>query len=267
MPVANSIDEFMDQHKDDEEVQLCGKLAIVKSILIAERRSKLYVDWRAPYAGARRFEQALDSWFVRFFKIASKGIAKANANQALDNIFVINFNYDRCLEVFLRDALFALYRMDNDVADRILDQRVLHPYGRIGSLPSGSVMDPLPFGADEDWVTNLSRLSKGIHTFTEQIGDAQVVGRIREEISKAKVIIFLGFGFHRQNMDLLTSGTRSVVRRIYATSYGMSDPDRNLVQNQLKERLSNPSVTLRIEMPNNLTCKQLFDDYQRSLSN
>ncbi len=34
----------MDIHKDDEKVQLCGKLAIVKSILEAEQASYLHID-------------------------------------------------------------------------------------------------------------------------------------------------------------------------------------------------------------------------------
>jgi hypothetical protein len=36
---SKSIDSFMDGHRHDERIQLCGKLAIVKSILEAEQSS------------------------------------------------------------------------------------------------------------------------------------------------------------------------------------------------------------------------------------
>ena len=39
---AISIDNFIDAHRKNEKIALCGKLAIVKSILHAESRSLLY---------------------------------------------------------------------------------------------------------------------------------------------------------------------------------------------------------------------------------
>jgi hypothetical protein len=40
MPLSASIDTFMDDHRTDARIQLCGKLAIVKAILEAEGTSK-----------------------------------------------------------------------------------------------------------------------------------------------------------------------------------------------------------------------------------
>jgi len=42
MPLAPSIDNFIDAHNGDEFIERCGKLAIVRSILTAEKQSKLY---------------------------------------------------------------------------------------------------------------------------------------------------------------------------------------------------------------------------------
>ena len=36
LPQAKSIDDFLEIHKDDEKIELCGKLAIVQSVLAAE---------------------------------------------------------------------------------------------------------------------------------------------------------------------------------------------------------------------------------------
>ena len=42
LQLALSIDNFIDQHRDNEKIALCGKLAIVKSILEVEWHSLLY---------------------------------------------------------------------------------------------------------------------------------------------------------------------------------------------------------------------------------
>jgi hypothetical protein len=45
---APSIDSFLDQHKADTNIALCGKLAIVRAILEAEQQSSMYVEFMAP---------------------------------------------------------------------------------------------------------------------------------------------------------------------------------------------------------------------------
>ena len=40
MPLSVSIDTYMDDHRTDPRIELCGRLAIVKSILEAEHNSK-----------------------------------------------------------------------------------------------------------------------------------------------------------------------------------------------------------------------------------
>jgi hypothetical protein len=47
MPQAISIDNFIDAHQGDAELELCGKLAIARAILQGERQSLLFVDRRA----------------------------------------------------------------------------------------------------------------------------------------------------------------------------------------------------------------------------
>ena len=44
LPLANSIDEFIDTQKENKKIAFCGKLAIIRSILNDEKRSKLYFE-------------------------------------------------------------------------------------------------------------------------------------------------------------------------------------------------------------------------------
>lgn len=43
MPQSISIDNFIDSHKGDKEIELCGKLAIVRAVLEAEAKSDAFV--------------------------------------------------------------------------------------------------------------------------------------------------------------------------------------------------------------------------------
>ena len=62
LPQAISIDNFIDTHKDKKEVEICGKLAIVRSILQAEQNSKLY------NIKNNSFDLIKTTWHNSFFK-------------------------------------------------------------------------------------------------------------------------------------------------------------------------------------------------------
>jgi hypothetical protein len=85
MPLSASIDTFMDDHRTDVRIQMCGKLAIVKAIIEAERTCKYKFNperARVLPAGdmeAVDFNALKDTWFVRFFKILrGGGISREN---------------------------------------------------------------------------------------------------------------------------------------------------------------------------------------------
>jgi hypothetical protein len=46
LPQAISIDNYIDNHQGNEKIELCGKLWIVQSIIMAERDSKMYFDYQ-----------------------------------------------------------------------------------------------------------------------------------------------------------------------------------------------------------------------------
>jgi hypothetical protein len=91
--LANSIDDFIDLHQDNEPLKLCGKLAIVRSILEAEGKSKLRITGERPRL--EDFTAMADAWLVKLFKLLTRGVPKARAASAFSNVAFINFNYDR----------------------------------------------------------------------------------------------------------------------------------------------------------------------------
>jgi len=158
---STSIDDFLDVHRDDKYVQFCGKLAIVQSILEAERNSLFSFDFESD---ALQFETLADSWFLQFIRLLRQGIPSADRDRIFENVGFINFNYDRCLEYFIYHALRQGYGLNAVATSELLGRlRIVHPYGSVGKLKSWDGEAGIDFGADE---YDLPNLAAGIKIYT-----------------------------------------------------------------------------------------------------
>ncbi|WP_457091423.1 hypothetical protein [Microvirga sp. P5_D2] len=273
LPQAISIDNFLDAHRDDARINICGKLGIVSSILQAERESKLYFDM----FNSESFPTELGgAWHSLFFQRLTEGVPKADLNTIFDNVSFITFNYDRCIEHFLYNALKIYYGIEEGLASEIMSRlKVYHPYGRVGYLPwQEGYVPTVPFGGDRDRYDDLLTLAGQIKTFTEQIADGDDLRAIRREVEEAEVIIFLGFAYADQNMELLKPAKRSQALRVFATAKGISKSDCEVVEEQIADLLFRDRNTLqtggiddfKFELRNDLTCSELFVEYWRSIT-
>ena len=170
LPFAQSIDDFLDQHRNDQHINLYGKAAIAKAIAGAERKSQLFFD--APAGKSFDDDRIADTWLVKFMSMLSRGTPRENVFHIFDKVDFVIFNYDRCVEHFLINALARSYSIANADAASIVDAlKILHPYGSIGDLKS------VPFGTDRlDWVL----VAQGIKTYTEQVAVSRVLNNSAE---------------------------------------------------------------------------------------
>ena len=133
MPQASSIDDFID-HQGDDKIELCGKLAIVRSILEAEKNSLLFVNQREADQ-TLNFNGLENTWYKNFMQILTDGGRKDNINKLFEGMYFITFNYDRCIEHFLFHALQNYYRIKPDEAADIMQGfKILHRYGMVGRM-------------------------------------------------------------------------------------------------------------------------------------
>jgi hypothetical protein len=104
-------------------VNLYGKAAIVKSVLEAERGSKLYTK---DSMGLRSFDpdRLADTWLVKFMHMLTRGVPKESAHQIVEKAAFINFNYDRCLEWFLVNAIQKVYGLEERQAEESRSARL-----------------------------------------------------------------------------------------------------------------------------------------------
>ena len=134
MPQATSIDSFIEQ-QEDEDIEVCGKFAIIESILEAERSSVFYVN-ESDRKDSMRFEKLENTWYESFMKILVDGCPRSEIYSIFDNVSFVVFNYDRCVEHYLHNSLKNYYGIGNSVATEILSGlNIHHPYGVVGALP------------------------------------------------------------------------------------------------------------------------------------
>ena len=261
---AKSIDDFLDGHSDKEPVQRVGKAAIVRSILDAESQSLFR---RYPF-DSRDMSNELDkTWYMKFFRILASDIKAQNVREIFDNIAFIIFNYDRCLEYFLENALQLRYNISREEAQSIIDNlNIIHPYGLVADLPRRA--HGIPFGATG--TVDYVGLSDNVKTYTEQQTAGDVLNAIAEAMFKAEQIAFLGFGYHEQNLDLLTPPKELRTKPVYGTAKDWSDNDRDEIQGRLERMFQTPPPKLipksAVVIDTKVTCAQLFDNYGQSLT-
>lgn len=267
MPLAISIDNFLDSERDNDKLALCGKLAIISSILSAERGSKFYFD-RVSSRKKLSFSELEGTWYLPFFRTLTEGCNAEEVKAILGSITLIIFNYDRCIEHFLMQAFMSYYRLSEDAAAELIEcLEIIHPYGKVGSLiwQDDSKDTSVEFGFDV-LESKLIGHAKEIRTFTE--GTSGIYkNKITAAMEKAGRLIFLGFACHPLNMELLSrvgfEDGYMYESRIdcFVTSLGSSKSDQESIMRAI-QHMYQAVINFNVE---DLTCAQLFQHYSRSL--
>lgn len=270
MAIAPSIDNYLHTHSENLLFARCGKLAITSKILAGEKKSPLYTPGEGiPDLAHETLEK---SWLPRFAWQLVVDVSKHEAARIFDKLHFIIFNYDRCVEQYLYYALQVYYDVTKEEAANILNRvNFYHPYGTVGRLPwQHGDGDAVAFGADPN-AAELLTLSDGIRTFTESVEKDGSLSAARDAYLDCKQVLFLGFSFGKQNMQLLCKPRSEVGqyvplgRRVYGTSFGVSDDDQGVFQKRIQRSwpARHPQDSIHLH---NLTCAALFDRYSQSIA-
>ena len=264
MPQAISIDNFIDTHRDNAKIALCGKLAIVKSILDAERYSLLYFENRR-IDSTVNFKALERTWYSSFFQLLTENCSKYELKARFQTIALIIFNYDRCIEHFLLHAVQNYYKInETEAAELVKYINIYHPYGQVGYLPWQQHQSSVGFGETPN-AQKLLLVADQIKTFAEGTDpDASEITEIREHMAKVSHLIFLGFAFHKLNMKLLTPTPNLKgfnVVRCFATAYHLSESNKEAISEKIRS-LYSPEVGIKMA---DLQCYAFFNEYKNSL--
>lgn len=266
LPQAISIDNFIDAHRDNDKIALCGKLAIVRSILDAEKNSLLYFE-RSRVDSNINFSRLEKTWYIPFLQLLTENCHKTELTERFKSITLIVFNYDRCIEHFIYYALQNYYRLSGaEAAELVKNINIYHPYGDVGTLPWVDQNGAMEFGIEPN-ANQLLELSQKIKTFTEGTDpEASKILEIRKHMGIADRVVFLGFAFHKLNMQLITPAllddTNNSEIKCFATTSGISHSDQEVIDEQINELYRS---RIKVNMAN-MYCGDFFAEYRRSLS-
>ncbi len=266
MPLAPSIDNFIDVHAGNKSVEICGKLGIVHCVLSAERQSMLRFE-RSRADSTIDFLKTERTWFSSAFQLITENCIVDGLKERLSGLGFVIFNYDRCFEHYFLLALQTYYQItDAQARELFACVEIYHPYGVVGNYSDWGKSQGIEYGGIPD-ARRLLDMAKQIRTFTEGTDSTSSdIVNIRKLMKEAHRLVFLGFAFHPLNMSLLMPAppeTGERAKHIYGTGLGLSRSDATIVETDLMNRFA-PVYSTQIDTK--ARCFELFEQYRRSLS-
>lgn len=247
MPLSGSIDEYIERHKDDSLKADCAKLAIAKAILEAEQKSSIFID------PMRRIDNPLrkssNSWIACFLRDITRGKTLDELDFCFENISIVNFNYDRCVEHFAYFWFQQMYDIAPEKASTVVSRlKIFHPYGKLADLPHENPSSHIAFGA-EIAPHRLLQMARSIRTYSESVESGSDMLSLQDDLATAQKVVFMGFGFHSQNLSLLSIPKEKAraAMRCYVTTSGISRARWELCKNEIAQKFN-------LQAPNGLFC-------------
>jgi hypothetical protein len=203
-----SVDAFLERRPNFLDV---GKLAIAYCLIRFEEEALLYRP--NPKRGG--------DWY----EYMSSKLNSSYENFALNQLSIITFNYDRSLEHYLLTALVNLHgRPREECAESLAEIPIIHVYGQLGKTPYPQ-FGCRPYRPDRESFANISAAAAGITLLHEQSSDIQ---EVRQVLMDAKLICFLGLGYHQMNLARLAIDTKNAgSKRIFGTAKGLLGDELN----------------------------------------
>lgn len=263
--LASSIDNFLEMRKAEPGLAICAKTTIASIILEIEQK---IVELRYDKLSRGHAASFDGKWHQQFAQICFEDVTQGDLPEALSRVSIISFNYDRSFEQFVRVAMMQLYALEWNAAVELSNHLVVtHPYGSLSALPGSNQMPVLEFGLEQ--VNNLLPIAKQIKTFTERVTEQNTLLAISRQIQKAETMVFLGFGYHKQNVDLLDPKTLTKVRQIFGTAVGVASAAREDVVSRLeiafRRKHSNGDILHSMVKLENMDCLKLLEEYSLAL--
>lgn len=260
---ASSIDAFLESRSDNPNFELLGKMAIAACLITAEHKCEdLREHRRGEGIDLRRSEK---SWLGRLFKhVMAPGVTRSAVERIFEHASFVVFNYDRCIEHYLEYALASHFSLDLPAAAKLVRDhlRIVHPYGSLGDLhedaavPFGQRYNPDTHAAG----TGILEMSQRLLTFTES---QKAKGADARTMLQSSIrVVFLGFGFGEQNVELLTTPD-SIVQEIRATALCFSGSNTSETYRRIEAMLGQPAGPVQLR---NCDCAALISDEQMFLT-
>lgn len=233
----------------------------MKAIIEAERQSTLYFDPSS--RRDRPLSSASDSWLAMILRDLTRGYSARNVSDAFSDITLVNFNYDRCVEHFIFNWLQDIYRLpQNEAGEIVRSILIYHPYGRIAPLDWEDPREGMAYGSSYS-PESLLRMARKIRTYSEVFEPDSGLSQVRDRLRVVESVVFLGFGFHQQNMNILSVGDAPSGRSLscFSTKSGISAPRWEIMKNRVKNSFSIKNDFLFQDFSFSGHCEPFWDEF------
>lgn len=259
---TQSIDLFLARNPEYEDI---GKMSIIVSIFEAEFGSGFNESSISPER---------DWYFYLFNRLTDELTKPDDFKRYADNkVKFITFNYDRSLEHYLYDSFYHSYysKMFEQPAkhEDVMPFEIIHIYGKVAPLPWQDNKNGLGYGLnrkDKEHRLVVEELTENIRVIYSRVDDS--IERAKEIIKNTNRLFFVGFGFAKENLEVLgLPANMNVEQEIYGTALGMTDREIDKLKKLIYYRISGnrPTINMDIQMDKikieKMDCRQLIREY------
>lgn len=243
----NSIDQLTTNNASVAELPLVCKLCIAYVIGRAEATLVGLADERSG-------KRAAATWLSAFLReYLSRTRTVDDALGLLNELLFVSFNYDRLVEhvlfVFLRDR----YELTPERAlSAVSGLPIMHPYGSLSALALNASEVGQPIGDtqfEQMFLYRAEKLIGGLRTFGESV-ERDIPERIQAAIDVCENLVFVGFGFGSENLDLICPPQNNgPIKRLYATVHKVPDRRwRNLERSCISRLTASSTAGRKIDL-------------------
>jgi hypothetical protein len=188
--LSDSIDAFLETRENFLEV---GKAIIAVLLIPMEEPTDAWIK-----------DETSPRWYDYLWKmVRTHKVEDFKANR----LRIVTYNYDRSLEFALLRAIQNTYGVsDGEAADLLRLIPIVHVHGTLGQLPElAPVPDPRLTRKYSPELTqnDIAVAGRCIKISHENIDDTPELQRARDLMKDSSAVVFLGFGYHRRNVERL----------------------------------------------------------------
>ncbi len=229
-----SIDAFVENRP---EFEVIGKAAIAFYLVGCERKAELF----------RADNQ--DDWYRYLLDMMlSDGYGAFASNR----LRIITYNYDRSLEyAFLRALMFRYGKPLQECANQLRGIDIIHLHGELGGLPElSSEGGQRPYDTNVD-PRYLNVAMQGIRIVHEADPNDDRFENAREALKDADYVIFLGFGYLRENLKRLRLQVHCRSSTVFCgTGVNITESESKLVRSLFPDHGKWPRITIDLHSQN-----------------
>lgn len=215
-----------------------------RELRLADRNSiDLFLEHRPEFRDLGRYviagqiakyedeENIQDQGDGRWYRTLLDHIGDSPEDFANTRLKVITFNYDRSLEHALHSRLRGRHGLKTEQAAELVQHiEVLHVYGSLGKLPWQKRTQEdftMPYGFGRDERCDLRNVAANLKIICEAKECQEIADKATAWIKDAAHVFVAGFGFHKENMELI--GLQNG-KKVVCTRRGVNDQKLKRVQ-------------------------------------